>query len=146
MWALIHKIASHESQNMNEVEIYSLALEQANAKYIYVKALPEAEDILRKSFRAVRVVRPDEENGREFIIYKCFVGSSKLDTKEKYKGKETSEIVDQIIFSKAEMINLSAIYRLKKYFHESNDAINKFMLPYQCFFSKKEMGSSNGFP
>lgn len=59
--------------------------------------------------------------------------------KEKYKGKETSEIVNQIIFSKAEMINLSAIYRLKKYFHESNDKINQFMLPYQCFFSKKEL-------
>lgn len=85
MWALIHKIASHESQKMSEVEIYSLALEQANAKYIYLKALPEAEDILRKSFRAVRVVRPDEENGKEFIIYKCFVGSSKLDTKEMKK-------------------------------------------------------------
>lgn len=85
MWALIHKIAAHESQNMDEVEVYSLALEQANAKYIYVKALPEAEDILRKSFRAVRVVRPDYENEREFVIYKCFVGSSKLDTKEMAK-------------------------------------------------------------
>lgn len=85
MWALIHKIAAHESQNMNEVEIYSLALEQANAKYIYLLAVPEAEDELRKNFRAVRVVRPTYKDDREFIIYKCFVGSSKLNTKEMTK-------------------------------------------------------------
>ena len=85
MWALIHSIAHHESMNQNEVEIYSLALEEANAKYIYLLGTPEAEDELKKNFRAVRVVRPTIENGKEFIVYKCFVGTSKMDTKEMKK-------------------------------------------------------------
>ena len=85
MWALIHEIAHHESMNQNEVEIYSLALEEANSKYIYLMGTPEAEDELKKNFRAVRVVRPTIENGKEFIVYKCFIGTSKMDTKEMKK-------------------------------------------------------------
>ena len=41
-----------------------------------------AEDILRKNFRAVKVVRPEEFKGRKMYVYKCFLGSSKLNTKE----------------------------------------------------------------
>lgn len=85
MWALIHSIAHHESMNQDEVEVYTLALEEADAKYIYLLGTPEAEDELKKNFRAVRVVRPTVENGKEFIVYKCFVGSSKMDTKEMKK-------------------------------------------------------------
>lgn len=85
MWALIHQIADHKDMNMKEIEIYTLALEEANAKYIYLMGIKEAEDELRKNFRAVKVVRPTYENGKEYIVYKCFVGSSKLDTKEMNK-------------------------------------------------------------
>lgn len=85
MWALIHQIADHKDMNMNEIEIYTSALEEANAKYIYLMGIKEAEDELKKNFRAVKVVRPTIENGKEYIIYKCFVGSSKLNTKEMNK-------------------------------------------------------------
>lgn len=85
MWALIHQIADHKEMNMKEIEIYTSALEEANAKYIYLMGIKEAEDELRKNFRAVKVVRPTIENGKEYIIYKCFVGSSKLNTKEMNK-------------------------------------------------------------
>ena len=85
MWALIHQIADHKEMNMKEIEIYTSALEEANAKYIYLMGIKEAEDELRKNFRAVKVVRPTIENGKEYIIYKCFVGSSKLSTKEMNK-------------------------------------------------------------
>ena len=85
MWALIHQIAGHEDMNQDEVEVYTLALEEANAKFIYLLGTPEAEDELKKNFRAVRVVRPTIENGKEFIVYKCFVGTSKMDTKEMTK-------------------------------------------------------------
>ena len=66
----------------NLAEIYSLALEEADAKYIYLLGVPDVEDELRKNFRAVRVVRNTVENGKEFIVYKCFIGTSKMDTKE----------------------------------------------------------------
>ncbi len=85
MWALIHEIAHHESIQQSEVDIYSLVLEEANAKYIYLLGTKEVEDELKKNFRAVRVVRPTVENGKEFIVYKCFVGTSKMDTKEMTK-------------------------------------------------------------
>ena len=85
MWALIHQIADHKDMNMKEIEIYTSALEEANDKYIYLMGIKEAEDELRKNFRAVKVVRPTYENGKEYIVYKCFVGSSKLDTKEMNK-------------------------------------------------------------
>lgn len=85
MWALIRSIANHETMNQDEVEIYSSALEEANAKYIYLLGTPEVQDELRKNFRAVRVVRPTIENGKEFIVYKCFIGTSKMDTKEMTK-------------------------------------------------------------
>lgn len=74
------------------------------------------------------------EHELELVLYKNAV--KLLDN---YKGKECSEVLNQIILSKAELINLSAIYRLKKYFKQSNDKIGGFMLPYHCFFSKKEM-------
>lgn len=91
MWALIHEIAHHESMNQSEVEVYTLALEEANAKYIYLLGTPEVEEELKKNFRAVRVVRPTIENGKEFIVYKCFIGTSKMDT------KEMTKVVDIII-------------------------------------------------
>ena len=82
MWALIREIANNETIKQNEAEIYSLALEEADAKYIYLLGVPEVEDELKKNFRAVRVVRTTVENGKEFIVYKCFIGTSKMDTKE----------------------------------------------------------------
>lgn len=82
MWALIRQIANHESIQQDEVEIYVSALEEANAKFIYLLGTKEAENELKKNFRAVKVVRPTFEYGKEFIVYKCFVGSSKLNTKE----------------------------------------------------------------
>jgi len=90
MWALIHQIAGHENIKQPEEEIYSLVLEEANAKYIYLLGTPEAEDELKKNFRAVRVVRPTVENGKEFIVYKCFIGTSKMTTTEM---KEVLDIV-----------------------------------------------------
>ena len=85
MWAIIRAIASHPDMNQNEVEIYISSLEEANAKYIYLMGTKEAEEELKKNFRAVKVVRPTMEKGKEYIVYKCFVGSSKMDTKEMTK-------------------------------------------------------------
>lgn len=56
-----------------------------------------------------------------------------------FKGKECYSTINEVIFSKAELINLSAIYRLKKYFKQPSDKIYQFMLPYECFFKKREI-------
>lgn len=80
MWKLIHEISKINFQD--EMEIYCLALEEANAKYEYLIGTEEVIDELRKNFRAVRVFRPEYVNGKKFIVYKCFIGSSKMNTKE----------------------------------------------------------------
>ena len=85
LWILIHKIAEHNTIQQTEIEIYTAALEEANAKYIYLLGVPEAEDELRQHFRAVKIVRPTIENGKEYLVYKCFIGSSKMNTKEMAK-------------------------------------------------------------
>ena len=92
MWQLIYKIANHEDMDRNEMEVYALALEQANAKYIFVDAVKEAEKELYKNFRAVRPLCPIEVNGKELIRYKCFIGSSRLNV------KEMSRVIDYLIF------------------------------------------------
>ncbi len=82
MWVLIRSIANNELVRQHESEVYSLALEEANIKYTDISAIPEVEDELKKNFRAVRVLRPEEINGEKRIIYRCFSGSSKMNTKE----------------------------------------------------------------
>lgn len=56
-----------------------------------------------------------------------------------FKGNECYDTIQEVIYSKAELINLSAIYRLKKYFKQPSDKIYQFMLPYECFFKKREL-------
>ena len=80
MWALIHEIS--KEQGMDDMEVYIQALESANAKYEYIMAPEEAEENLKKGFRAVKVVRPEIHNNKKFYVYKCFVGSSKFNTQE----------------------------------------------------------------
>lgn len=80
MWALIHEIS--KEQGMDDMEVYIQALEEANAKYEYIMAPEEAEENLKKGFRAVKVVRPEIHNNKKFYVYKCFVGSSKFNTQE----------------------------------------------------------------
>lgn len=80
MWSLIHEIASNQS--MDDMEIYIQVLEECNTKYEYVLAQENAEDKLRKGFRAVKVVRPEEHNGKQFYVYKCFLGSSNFNIEE----------------------------------------------------------------
>lgn len=80
MWAIIHEIAQELQQD--DMEIYISALEQANAKYEYVMGLETIENELKKSFRAVKVIRPEIYKGKKMIVYKCFEGSSKFNTQE----------------------------------------------------------------
>lgn len=89
MWALIHEIA--KQQEMDDIEVYIQALEESNAKYEYVLAQEEAEEKLRKGFRAVKVVRPEYFKGKQFYVYKCFLGSSKFNI------SEMKQLIDVIV-------------------------------------------------
>ena len=91
LWLLIHKIAKATYQD--DMDVYCTALERADALSDYVITAIDMEDSLRKSFRGVKFIRMQEVNGRECFVYKVYLGSSKMNTKEM---TELLDIVYQI--------------------------------------------------
>lgn len=77
MWKLINEIAKEQEQD--EMEVYCQVLEEAKAKFTWLKGLKETKEELLQVFRAVKITRYDEDG---FAIFKCFYGSSKMNTKE----------------------------------------------------------------
>ena len=80
LWQLIHTIAKHQGQD--DMEVYCACLERADALSDYIITAFDMEDELRKCFRGVRFIRKQEVNGKECNIYKVYIGSSKMNTKE----------------------------------------------------------------
>lgn len=80
LWKLIHSIAKETCQD--DMDIYCAVLEKADALSDYVITATDMEDALRHSFRGVKFVRTQEVNGKECYVYKVYLGSSKMDTKE----------------------------------------------------------------
>ena len=80
LWQLIHAIAKQTHQD--DMEVYCACLERADALSDYIITAYDMEDELRKCFRGVRFVRKQEVNGKECNIYKVYIGSSKMNTKE----------------------------------------------------------------
>lgn len=80
LWKLIHTIAKETHQD--DMDVYCACLERADAKSDYIITAYDMEDDLRKCFRGVRFMRKQEVNGKECNIYKVYIGSSKMNTKE----------------------------------------------------------------
>lgn len=80
MWAIIQRI-SQETLN-DEFEIYVDGLEKANCASEFMLILPEALESIKKTFRAVKVCESRDYNGKQMLVVKCFIGSSKYDSKE----------------------------------------------------------------
>ena len=80
LWQLIHAIAKETHQD--DMEVYCACLERADALSDYIITAYDMEDELRKCFRGVRFIRKQEVNGKECNIYKVYIGSSKMNTKE----------------------------------------------------------------
>ena len=80
LWQLIHAIAKETHQD--DMEVYCACLERADALSDYVITATLTEEELRKHFRGVRFVRTTEVKGNEFNVYKVYLGSSKMNTKE----------------------------------------------------------------
>ena len=80
LWELIHLIA--KKQHQDDMEVYCAVLERADAKSDYVLARPETEDSLRRTFRGIKFIRQQQVNNTTFNIYKVYIGSSKMNTKE----------------------------------------------------------------
>ena len=91
LWVLVHKIAKQTFQD--DMDVYCSALERADALSDYVITAIDMENSLRKSFRGVKFIRMQEVNGKECFVYKVYLGSSKMNSKEM---TELLEIVYQM--------------------------------------------------
>ena len=80
LWKLIHRIAKETYQD--DIDVYCAVLERADALSDYVITAVDMEEALRKSFRGVKFIRMQEVNGKDCFVYKVYLGSSKMDTKE----------------------------------------------------------------
>lgn len=88
LWSLIHSIA--KSTNQQDNDVYCALLEKADALSDYIITAVEMEDALRKSFRGIKFMRMQEVNGKDCYIYKVYLGSSKMNTKEMTELLETA--------------------------------------------------------
>lgn len=103
LWSIIHAIAKETGQNDNEV--YCAMLEKADALSDYIITATEMEQALRKSFRGVKFVRMQVVNNKDCYIYKVYLGSSKMTT------KEFGELLDITIQTACEFgIDVGGIY------------------------------------
>lgn len=85
LWGLIGLIDEKENGRRTaegSEGIYITLLEMADAKVDFIAALPEAEKMLRQSFRAIKLVQPFRQGGQQMNLYKVVSGSSKMNTKE----------------------------------------------------------------
>lgn len=105
MWALLSEIdkARNGSRSNAEWDIYIEALERSGAKYEYIACLRAAEDMLRQSFRAIKYIKPFDGGKGDMGVYKCYYGSSKMNT------KEMSQLIETILDMAAEA-GLDAAY------------------------------------
>lgn len=100
MWALLNEIDKERNggRSCDDWAVYIEALERAGAKFERISCKAEAERMLKEQFRAVQFVRVFDDEGRN--EYKCFYGSSKMNT------KEMSELIDAVLdIAAAEGIN-----------------------------------------
>ncbi|MGM9941829.1 MAG: V-type ATPase subunit [Bulleidia sp.] len=58
---------------------------------------------------------------------------------DRYGNSEDAQKMREIINGRAELINLSVIYRLKREFHMTGDTMEALLLPYHSMFSEKEI-------
>ena len=91
LWKMIHLIA--EKTYNDDIDVYCALLERADAKSDYVITATDMEKELRESFRGAKFIRMQEVNSKDCYVYKVYIGSSKMDTKEM---KELLEIAMQV--------------------------------------------------
>lgn len=83
LWLLIGKIA--KTQNKTEWEIYLDIMENCKVSPEYILALPQTEKSLKDAYRVVIPLDETRDvNGKTLTVYKCQIGSSKLN-KEQFK-------------------------------------------------------------
>lgn len=89
LWRLLHELAQVTQED--EWDWYLKALETTDAVHEYIWALEKTEDALRKSFRAVKRVKPHRIGETDGWLFKCYIGSSRFTT------VEMSRLIDTVV-------------------------------------------------
>lgn len=89
MWGIIQQISKETDNDI--MDIYCTGLEAANAKSEFLMCIPEALESIKKSFRAVKICEKREYNGKDMLVLKCYIGSSK------YNVTEMTELIEFFI-------------------------------------------------
>lgn len=80
LWELLGQIADKQQEDV--MDVYCRLLQEAKAKYIWLKGFPETKEKLLEVFRAVEITRYEEENNKKIAIFRCYEGTSKFDKAE----------------------------------------------------------------
>ena len=83
LWELLGQISLKENGTREDDEnIYCQLLERVGAKCVYLMGLPETKEELERTFRVVKVVDDRDYNGKQMKVFKCYYGSSTMNTKQ----------------------------------------------------------------
>ena len=99
MWALLQEYADGVNVGRKSELTPERLYYQALSKYgvaEYIQTVEEAEETLLRVFRFVERVDKRCVNGKDLIMFKCYLGSSKYDT------KQMSVLIDGILDELAE--------------------------------------------
>lgn len=80
LWKNLQLISKELNQDL--MKTYCDLLEEADVKSDFIITAVEMETSLRKTFRGVRFIRMQEVNDKDCYVYKVYLGSSKMNTKE----------------------------------------------------------------
>ena len=69
MWAMLRELALKTREV--DTDLYVKLLEDTNAKYEFIWAMEKTEDMLKKSFRAVKRIKPHKIKESDGWLYKC---------------------------------------------------------------------------
>lgn len=128
MWALLQEYADGVNAGRKSEITAERLYYQALSKYgvaEYIQTVEEAEETLARAFRFVEKVDRRHVNGKELVMFKCYLGSSKYDT------KQMSVLIDGILDELAEagIATQQVRYLEQEWKNEKYHAKQKGMLP-----------------
>ncbi len=86
LWKLIHEIDRVENgrnSEEGEMSIYCNLIKMAKVKTVFLETVEEAKSMLEDTFRVVKErERRESKKGTTTVLYECYIGTSKFDTKE----------------------------------------------------------------
>lgn len=118
LWSLLEKISLEVNGSRREDDLWNVykdLLKRAHIKHVILAAVRQAKPILEENFRYVEEL-PNSmttEKGKELVLFKCFIGSSRFDTREMAELIDTAlDYAHEIGVVDSEILNIRETYKL----------------------------------